>query len=75
MQAHFVIQSYQILNMLKVANLALILGQTHAVPINMNLLKNLLKVKLLQLRDLYHPYFQYQIFPLQILFKLMMPLM
>ena len=54
-KAHFFIQSYQILNMLKVSNLALILGHTHAVPVNMHLLNNLLKVKLLQLHDLHNP--------------------
>ena len=54
-KAHSVIYSYQILNMLKVANLALILGQTHDVPVNMNLLENLFNVELLQLRGLHHP--------------------
>ena len=43
-QAHLVIQSFQILNMLNFANLALILRQTHDVPVNMNLLENLFNV-------------------------------
>ena len=51
MQSHFVIQSYQILKYLKFVSLVLILGQTHAVPVKIHFLKNLLKVKLLQLRD------------------------
>ena len=41
MQAHFVIHSYQILNILKVANLVLSLGQTYYVPVNMHSLRNL----------------------------------
>ena len=45
-----VIWYYQILNMLKVANLASIIGQTHAVLVNINLLKNLLMLKLLWIR-------------------------
>ena len=53
-QAHLVIQSFQILNMLNFANLALILRQTHDVPVNMHFLKNLLKVKLLKIRYLHH---------------------
>ena len=67
-QAHFPIQSYRILNMLKVANLSLILGQTHDILVNILLLKNLLKVKLLQLRYLHHPEDHYQISLLQLSF-------
>ena len=59
MQEHLVLQSYQILNMLKFANLELVLGQTHAVPVNIHLMKNLIKIKLLHLKDLHNPYDRY----------------